>query len=316
MIVWGAFLCLVFLLLAIDLGVFNRDAHRISAREALGWTAVWVATSLLFCVAIYFAYEFHFQGLGADTGLSGRAAAVEFLTAYIVEKALSLDNIFVMAVIFSYMKIPDEYRHRVLYWGILGALVMRGIMILGGLALIHRFSWLTYVFGAILLLSALKMLKGEDDDAKMGESAILRLARRYLPTSQGLVDHHFITRENGKLVVTPLALTLVLIETTDVIFALDSVPAVFSITTDPFIVFTSNVLAILGLRSLYFALAAIIGKFEYLKQALVLVLLFVSIKMLGAHYFHVPPAWSLLVIVGLLAGGIGISLVRNKQRAG
>ena len=313
MIVWSAFLGLILLLLAIDLGVFNRDSHRISAREALAWTAVWIVTSLLFCVVVYFAYEHHFQGLGLDTGLSGRAAAIEFLTAYIVEKALSLDNIFVIAVIFSYMKIPEEYQHRVLYWGILGALVMRAGMILGGLALIERFSWLTYVFGGILLLSALKLLMGGDEDAKVGESPVLRLARRYLPTSQGLVGQRFIVRENGRLVFTPLALTLVLVESTDVIFALDSVPAVFSITTDPFIVFTSNVLAILGLRSLYFALAAIIGKFAYLKQALVLVLLFVSIKMLGAHYFHVPPAWSLVVIVGLLAGGIGLSLFLNKK---
>jgi len=313
MITWGSFLALVFILLALDLGVFNKDPHRISAKEALAWTAVWIVTSLLFCVAIYYGYEHHFQGLGLKSGLTGKTAAVEFLTAYIVEKALSLDNIFVMAVIFTHMKIPDEHQHRVLYWGILGALVMRGAMILGGLALIARFSWLTYVFGGVLLLSALKMLKGGgDDDPHVDDSTIMRLSRKYLPITPALHGQSFFIRVGQRLMVTPLFVTLLLIETTDLIFALDSVPAVFSITTDPFIVFTSNVLAILGLRSLYFALAAVIGKFEYLKQALVLVLLFVAMKMLGAEFFHVPPAISLVVILGLLSGGVVISWFKMR----
>ena len=313
MITWAAFIILIFALLAVDLGVFNRHPHRISAREALAWTTVWIVTSLLFCVAIYFAYETHFEGLGVENGLNGKVAAVEFLTAYVVEKALSLDNIFVMAVIFAHMRIPDEQQHRVLYWGILGALVMRGAMILGGLALIHRFSWLIYVFGGILLISALKMLKGgEDEDPHVGDSTVLRWSKKVLPVTPRLEGQAFLTRIDGKLMVTPLLLTLILIETTDVIFALDSVPAVFSITTDPYLVFTSNVLAILGLRSLYFALAAVIGKFKYLKHALVLVLLFVSIKMLGAHFFHVPPTISLAVILTLLTSGVVISWAKTR----
>ncbi len=313
MITWGAFLLLIFALLAVDLGVFNRNPHRISAKEALAWTSVWIATSLVFSVGIYFAYETNFEDLGTKSGLGGKVAAVEFLTAYVIEKALSLDNIFVMAVIFTHMKIPDEQQHRVLYWGILGALLMRGAMILGGLALIERFSWLIYVFGGILLVSALKMLKGgDDDDPNVGESSVLRWTRKVLPVTPQLHGQAFFIRVEGKRMVTPLLLTLILIETTDVIFALDSVPAVFSVTTDPYLVFTSNVLAILGLRSLYFALAAIIGKFKYLKPALVLVLLFVSIKMLGSDFFHIPPTISLAVILTLLGGGVIVSWAKVR----
>jgi len=309
---WSGFLALIFFFLILDLGVFNKNPHRISAREALAWTAVWVVLSLLFSVAIYFGYENHFEGLGVKSGLDGKTAAIEYLTAYIIEKALSLDNIFVMAVIFTYMKVPDELQHRVLYWGILGALVMRGIMILAGLALIRRFDWLLYVFGAILIVSGLKMLKNKDDDPHVGESAILRLTKRYLPVSPTLHGQAFVIREKGKLLFTPLFVTLVLIETTDVVFALDSVPAVFSVTTDSYVVFTSNVLAILGLRSLYFALAAIIGKFKYLQQALVLVLLFVGSKMLLADFIHVPPPISLAVIGGLIGGGVLVSWWRAR----
>lgn len=309
---WSGFLALIFFFLILDLGVFNKNPHRISAREALGWTAVWIVISLLFSIAIYFGYENHFEGLGVQSGLDGKTAAIEYLTAYIIEKALSLDNIFVMAVIFTYMKIPDELQHRVLYWGILGALVMRGIMILAGLALIRRFDWLLYVFGAILILSGLKMLKNKEDDPHLGESAILRLTKRYLPVTPTLHGQAFVIREHGKLLFTPLFVTLILIETTDVVFALDSVPAVFSVTTDSYVVFTSNVLAILGLRSLYFALAAIIGKFKYLQHALVFVLIFVGSKMIAADFFHVPPPVSLAVIGGLIGGGVLVSLWKAK----
>lgn len=312
---YGGFLLLVLGLLALDLGVFNRKTHVIPFKQAVLWTGFWVSLALTFTVAVYFMYQHHFMGLGTgETALQGHTAALEFLTAYLVEESLSLDNIFVIALIISYFRIPREFQHRVLYWGILGALVMRGAMIAGGAALIHRFEWMTYVFGVFLLATAVKLLLSKDEAEKDHQNQLpVRLVRKIMPVTDKIEGMHFFARQEGRLAATPLFLALVLIESADVVFAVDSIPAVFAVTRDPFLVFTSNIFAILGLRSLYFVLADIIDRFHYLRLSLVVLLLFIAVKMLIANLYHIPTFASLAVIACVLAAGVLASFVREKR---
>ena len=307
---WIGFIALVCLMLALDLGVFNKNDHEIGTREALRWTGVWVTVSLLFNVFVYFAYEHHWLGIGHVNGWpqsDGWDAALNFFTGYLVEKSLSLDNIFVMALIFKSFAIPRLLQHRVLFWGILGALVMRGVMIGAGAALVMRFSWVMYIFGAFLVYTALKMhFAGDEHEEAIDpdKHRLVVLARKLFPVSPGLDGHKFFTRIDGRLAITPLLLVLLIIESTDLLFAVDSIPAIFAITTDPFLVFTSNILAILGLRSLYFALAAMMAQFRHLKTSIIFVLGFVGVKMLVVDFLHVPSWLSLLIILSALAVGV------------
>ena len=309
------FLLLILCLLALDLGVFHRKLHIIRVREAMAWTAFWVVLALIFNVLIYFMYENHWLGIGAEIGheLDGSSAAIQFLTGYVVEKSLSLDNIFVIALIFAYFRVPAIYQHRVLFWGILGALVMRGAMIAAGAALIRRFDWIVYVFGGMLMLTAVKMLVSRHDNLEPERNPLIKLVRRLYPVSSDFVEQRFFTCLEGRRAVTPLLLVLLLVESTDVLFAVDSIPAIFAITHDPFIVFTSNVFAILGLRSLYFALAGMMDRFRYLKMSLVFVLAFVGVKMMLSHHHPLPTIVSLAVIGGILSVGILASVLAGHR---
>ncbi len=286
--------------LALDLGVFHRRAHVVSFKEALGWTAVWMALAGVFCATL--------------VPLRGRQEALEFVTGYVIELSLSMDNVFVIAVIFSYFGVAHQYQHRVLFWGILGALVMRGLMIGGGVALVARFHWTLYVFGAFLLVSGLKMVVQKDETIQPERNPVLKLARKLFPISPGYDGQKFLTRWNGRRALTPLALVLLMVETTDLLFALDSIPAIFAITNKFFIIFTSNVFAILGLRSLYFLLAGAIRYFRYLKAGLSLVLVFIGAKMLLAAWIMIP-TWIALIVVGaILAAAIAVSVVCGTHR--
>lgn len=349
---WITFLAFVGLMLVLDLGVFHRKAHVVSVREAMAWSAVWLALGLSFAVFIYFAYEGKWFGLGmvADVvdGLvnDGATATEKFLTGYVVEKSLSVDNIFVIAMIFSFFAIPPLYQHRVLYWGILGALLLRGAMIALGAKLIAEFHWILYVFAALLLITAIKMLLLKPEHTDPDKNIVVRITRRLFPVTARFHGEHFVVRagspaslesevpgapqvrdeaveqaQPGTLLLTPLALALVMVETTDLIFAVDSIPAIFAITGDPFLVFTSNVFAILGLRSLYFALAGMMDKFRYLKLSLALVLMVVGLKMLLAEWLKLTLGrhfnlYLLVVVLGILAAGVVLSLlVPQRNRA-
>jgi tellurite resistance protein TerC len=312
---WIGFIVFVLAMLALDLGVFNRSAHVIKAREALMWTAVWVVTALLFNVLVYFMYEHHWLGIGLHVGhnVGGKKAALEFLTGYLIEKSLSLDNIFVIAVIFAYFNTPGQFQHRVLFWGVLGALIMRGVMIGAGAVLVARFDWIMYVFGVLLLITAGKMLFSKQEEIHPEKNVLIRLARRWFPVTTEYAGQHFFVKLEGRRTATPLFLVLLVVESTDVLFAVDSIPAIFAITQDPFIVFTSNVFAILGLRSLYFALAAMLDKFRYLKLALVFVLGFIAVKMLLHKVIHVSTGLSLGVVAAILAVGVIASLIYSRH---
>lgn len=347
---WVIFLCLVFVLLALDLGVFHRKAHVVSFREAMLWSLVWMALGLSFTTFIYYAYEFKWFGIGLSPDIvdgavnSGRAAALKYLTGYVVEKSLSVDNIFVIAMIFSFFGVPQVYQHRVLYWGILGALVLRGIMILLGAGLIASFKWIMYVFGGFLVITGIKMLLIDTEDSDLNDNFVNRLVRRFIPVTERYHGLHFVVKagskaskkarvkgeealrdsivenaKKGAMLVTPLGLALVMIETTDLIFAVDSIPAIFAISADPFIVFTSNVFAILGLRSLYFALAGMMDKFRYLKVSLAFILMIVGTKMLVAGWLkrmlgdHLS-LYLLGVIVFLLILGVVFSLIIEEEK--
>jgi tellurite resistance protein TerC len=315
---WIAFVVLVLLLLGLDLGLLNRKPHAITVRQALGWTVFWVLIALGFNVALGFMYEYGWFGVGTRVGtrLSGSQAALQFLTAYLVEESLSVDNLFVMALVFRSFAVPQAYQHRVLFLGILGALVFRATFILAGLTLIQMFHWTVYVFGALLVFTAARMIFSKDDEPELQDNPVVRLARRFIPVTHEYHAERLVVRIDGKKHATPLLLALVFIETSDVIFAVDSVPAVFGVTQDPFIAFTSNVFAIMGLRSLYFALAAVLGTFQYLKVSLMLVLGFVGIKMLLTHHFPLGSGVSLGVIVGLLASGVVASVIAKRRAEG
>ncbi len=292
---WFGFIAFVIALLALDLGVFHRKAHAVSTKEALVWTTVWIGLALLFNLGVYHFY--------------GSEKALQFLTGYLIEKALSVDNLFVFLVLFSYFAVPPELQHRVLFWGILGALLMRAGFIFAGAALIQSFHWVIYIFGAFLVFTGVKLLAHDDKQIDPERNLLLRLFRRLFRSVPDYRGSHFIVKEGGKWFATPLLAVLVTIEATDLVFAVDSIPAIFAITTDPFIVFTSNIFAILGLRALYFLLAGAMGKFRFLKVGLGLVLAFVGTKMLIVDLFKVPIALSLGVITALLAGSIAASLL-------
>jgi tellurite resistance protein TerC len=311
-VLWVLFGLLVLVILAFDLGVLARRIHLPSAREALARTGFFVALSLAFAPVVWYLYEHHDFGAGNVEGLNGSEAVVAYLTAWLLEQSLSLDNIFVMALIFGYFRVPNLYRQRVLFWGILGALVLRFVMIVAGAAAIRRFHWIIYAFGALLIASAIKMLFTSEDQLDPDRSFLVRFARRIIPVTKDYHEQHFFVRSDGRLAATPLFLTLVMIEGTDVMFAVDSIPAAFAVTSDPFLVFTSNVFAILGLRSLYFALEGLMHRFKYLKVSLMLVLLYVGVKMLASHYAKIPNAVSLLVIVATLIVGVFASMARAE----
>ena len=305
--IWIGFLVLVVVMLALDLGVFHRKPHVISTTEALAWTAFWVVLALAFNAGVFFIYKHNWLGIGAT--LSGSQAALQFFTGYLIEKSLSLDNIFVIALIFAYFRVPLMYQHRVLFWGVVGAVVMRGVMIAAGAVLIARFDWIVYVFGALLILTAARLLVARHDNIEPDKNLAVRLARRFYPVTPDYEGQRFFTHLNGQPAVTPLLLALLMVETTDVFFAIDSIPAIFAITRDPFLVFTSNIFAILGLRSLYFALAAVMEKFRFLKKSLVFVLAFVGVKMILSHHHPIPTGVSLAIIVGILSVGVLASII-------
>lgn len=307
MIVWICFLVAVFIFLALDLGVFNKNPHIISTKEASMWTAIWVSLSFAFSGIIYWLYQ---SGYVANPDqLKPAAATMKYITGYLIELSLSIDNIFVIAVIFASFKIPQKYQHRVLFWGILGAIVFRGLMIYFGVMIINKFSWTTYLFGGFLLFTAIKMLfNSEEDDFEPKESFIYRALGKIMPlTSETDGEKFFIPAKKGKA-ATPLFVALIVIEVMDVLFAVDSVPAILAITSDPFLVFSSNIFAILGLRSMYFFLANMLEKFSYLEYSLIAILTFVGIKMLVVHYYKFPEWVSLGFIAISLITGVLVSL--------
>jgi tellurite resistance protein TerC len=297
---WVGFLGFVALMLALDLGVFHRKAHTVSVREAAVWSAVWISLAGAFAGAV-----FHFYG--AERGL-------EFTTGYLIEKALSIDNIFVMVIVFGAFGVPAHQQHRVLFWGVLGALAMRAVFIVAGTALIARFHWTLYLFGVFLVITGVKMVLSRGEQGHPENNVLVRLSRRVLPVAPGQDTEHFFTRVAGRRMVTPLFLALLAVEFTDLIFAVDSIPAVLAVSRDPFIVFTSNIFAILGLRSLYFVLAGVVQKFRYLKTGLALVLVFVGVKMTIVDILKIPVGVSLAVVAVLITGAILSSLLVDGRR--
>lgn len=306
---WAGFGAFVLTMLALDLGVFHRKAHEAKMREALTWSGTWVGLSLLFNLGIYLGW------IGAYAGAAARQqAALDFLTSYVIEYSLSVDNVFVFAVMFSYFAVPPVFQHKVLFWGILGALVMRAAMIFAGIALLHAFHWVIYLFGAILIFCGVKLWRNEEVEIEPQKNPVVRLVRRFMPVARGDHGQRFFIRENGALAATPLFVVLVLVEWTDLVFAVDSIPAVLAVTDDPFIVFTSNVMAILGLRSLYFALARIMQRFHLLHYGLAAILVFIGVKMLTADFYKVPTLVALGVVAGILVVSVIASLLRPPPR--
>lgn len=303
---WVLFLGAIVLFLAIDLGVFHRKAHVVGFKEALGWSVLWFALAIIFglFIAPHMAENWT------------RVEREEFITGYIIELALSMDNVFVIAIIFSYFAVPLQFQHRVLFWGILGALVMRGMMIWLGSEMIERFHFVMYVLGGFLVFTGIKMVLSKTEDQVDPESNyFIRLTRRFFPVSKQFDGSKFLTVQDGRRMLTPLALVLVMVETTDLIFAIDSIPAIFGVTTNPFIVFTSNVFAILGLRSLYFVLAGAIGFFRYLKVGLSLVLCFIGLKMLLSKWIHIDTKLSLVIVGSIILTSILMSVAAAKRQA-
>ena len=355
---YAAFIALVLVLLALDLGVFHRKAHVVSVKEALGWSVFWISLGLAFAGFIYAGYENHWMGMGLTPdqmtitpheapGLGtvyndGATASIKYITGYLVEKSLAVDNIFVIAMLFGFFAVPQIYQHRVLFWGILGALLMRGVMIALGAQLLQRFTWIIYVFGGFLILTGVKMLLLKSDETDPSQNVVVRLVRRFWPVTEKFHGEHFFVRAGsdasheaatpgaqveqdrvvdqarpGTLLATPLLLALVMVEVTDLIFAVDSIPAIFAITTDPFLVFTSNVFAILGLRSLYFALAGMIDEFRYLKVSLALVLMVVGVKMMTHSWLKSVLGenfnlYLLAVVLLILIAGVVASLAHSR----
>lgn len=296
---WIGFNAFVLLMLALDLGVFHRKAHEVGFKEAMAWSGIWIGLAMVFNLGIYYYF--------------GKVKAVEFLTGYIIEKSLSVDNIFVFVLIFSAFAVPAKYQHRVLFWGIIGALIMRAIFIFAGVALISKFHWIIYIFGVFLLYTGIKIAINKGTKINVGNNRFLNLFRRYFPVTDEYHGSKFLTRINGKTWATPLLLVLILVESTDLIFAVDSIPAILAITDNPFIVYTSNVFAILGLRSLYFALAGILKYFRYLHYGLAAILVFVGIKMLITDFYKFDPFVSLGIIGFILLVSIGVSIWKQVK---
>ncbi len=297
--VWALFVAFIVAMLLVDLLVVHRDAHEVSLREAAFWSAVWVALGLAFGGLVWV--------------WKGSTAGGEYLAGYLIEKSLSVDNIFVFALIFSYFGVPAAFQHRVLFWGIFGALVARAVFIAAGAALLNQFHGMIYVFGAFLVFTGVKMLRQRHTEADPGRNPMLRLLRRVMPVTDGYRGQRLLVREAGRRLATPLFAVLIVIETTDVLFAVDSIPAIFAVTTDPFLVFTSNAFAILGLRALYFLLAGMIGRFAHLKAGLSAVLIFVGAKLLASDVYHIPIWLSLTVIAALIGGSVVTSLVTTRR---
>ncbi|MGV3630781.1 MAG: TerC family protein [Bacteroidota bacterium] len=310
--VWIFFIALIFGLLALDLGVFHKKAQKVSIRESIAWTIVWVVLALSFGGVIYYLYDEQLFGLNAGN-MPPSKAMFEFYTGYFIEESLSLDNIFVIALIFSYFKIEGRFQHKILFWGIIGAVFFRLVMIILGTAFVKQFEWATYVFGAILIFSALKMLRSDEDEADFQNSFGVKLLSRIYPIDWNNHNGKYFIRKNGKRVATGLFACLVVVEFSDILFAVDSIPAIFSVTKDPFIVFTSNIFAILGLRNLFFFLSGMMDKFQYIKFSLVAILLFVGLKMVLVSWVEISPIISLAVILGCLVIGIVYSLIRTKE---
>jgi len=299
-VLWGGFNLLILALLALDLGVFHHKDHKISVKEGLLWSVIWILVALAFNVVVYY--------------WRGYEVALQFFTGYLIERSLSIDNIFVFLLIFTYFRVPDEYQYKVLFWGILGALIMRGLFIAIGVALISLFHWVIYIFGAFLVITGIKMGLAKDKEIEPEKNPILRLIRRFVPITKNYVAGHFFTRIKGGLFATPLFVVLVVVETTDVVFAVDSIPAIFGITLDPFIVYSSNVFAILGLRALYFAIAGLMDIFYYLKFGLSAILTFVGVKMLISFLYKIPDLMALGIIAALLLVSILLSIFFPKPK--
>jgi tellurite resistance protein TerC len=315
-IVWGGFLLLFLMLLVLDLSVLHREAAELSVRQALFWTVVWVGVSFSFTFIVYGLYEHRWFGFEPGPGVaSGSDAVIQYVTGYLLEWSLSVDNIFVIALIFAYLRIPVLYQYRVLFWGIVGAIVLRGLMIAAGTALVQRFDWMFYVFGGILLFSALRMLKDDPAESDIAHSWPVRVVRRFMPVTTEITTSRFLIRMDGRLHATPLLVALVIVDITDVVFAVDSIPAILAVTRDPFLVFTSNAFAILGLRALYFAVAGLMAMFRYLKYSLVLILAFVGVKMILVNHYHVPNLTSLGIILATLGAGVLASLWATRREA-
>ena len=339
MLIWIAFLVFILALLALDLGVFHRESRVVRPREAMAWTCVWMVVALAFAGFVYLGYANHWLGMGLDPDAAersaafpegrvndARAATLKYLTGYVVELSLSVDNVFVIAMLFTYFGVPPQFQHRVLFWGILGALAMRGVMIALGATLVAQFSWLLYVFGGLLIVTAVRMVSIADGHQNPEQTLVVRAIRRFLPVTQEFHGEHFFVRAStpaanggarrGGLVLTPLALVLAMVESTDLLFAIDSIPAILSITADPFLVFTSNVFAILGLRSLYFALAGALDAFRYLKYALAAVLLTIGVKMLAHTWLERVlgdrlTLYVLAAVVAILGAGVAASMAHR-----
>ena len=295
---WIMFNLFVLLMLALDLGVFHRRAHAVKFREALGWSVMWILLAATFALVVYFWH--------------GRTPALEFVTGYVIELSLSVDNLFVFLLIFRYFKVPGIHQHKVLFWGILGALMMRGIFIIAGVGLIQRFHWIVYLFGALLVYSGIKLMFQEETEIHPEKNPVLRLFRKFMPVTKDYEGNKFFVRRAG-LYATPLLIVLVVVETTDLLFAVDSIPAILAITLNAFIVYTSNVFAILGLRSMYFALAGMMEVFHYLHYGLSVVLIFVGAKMLLSHYYSIPTEWALLTVGGVLGISVLASVLHPRK---
>ena len=300
--VWIGFIAFVVLLLALDLGVFHRKSHEVKIKEALIWSAVWISLALIFNYGIYI--------------FMGKEKALEFLTGYLIEKSLSVDNLFVFIMLFTFFKVEPRYQHKVLFWGILGALIMRAIFIFAGVALISRFHWIIYIFGAFLVFTGIKMLFHKDEEVAPDKNPLVRLFKKFFPVTDQMHGGNFFVKINSKTVATPLFIVLLVVEFTDLIFAVDSIPAILAISSDSFIIFTSNVFAILGLRALYFALAGITQYFHCLKYGLSAILVFVGVKMVIVGFYKIPIVYSLLTILGILIVSIVLSIIfpqKEKQ---
>jgi tellurite resistance protein TerC len=308
---WVGFNVFVLLMLALDLGVFHRKAHAVSTKEALTWSIVWISLSLAFNAVIYFFWDW----MVPNSSYTNSEAALSFLTGYLIEKSLSVDNIFVFILIFSFFAVPDAYQHRVLFWGILGALVMRGILIAVGAALLEQFHWIIYVFGAFLIYTGIRMARHQDEELKPQHNPVVKFFRRFMPVTEDFVEDKFFVRRAGVLFATPLFLILLIVESTDLVFAVDSIPAIFAVTRDPFLVYTSNVCAILGLRALYFLLAGVMDQFQYLKLGLSVVLTFIGVKMVIVDLYHIPVGASLAVVASVLIISVLASLWKTKRDA-
>lgn len=299
---WIGFHVFIIIMLALDLGVFNKKDHEISIKEALGFSAMWIALALIFNVGVYY--------------FMGHEQAMAFLTGYVIEKSLSVDNIFVFVMIFSYFKVAPKYQHKVLFWGILGAIIMRAFFIFTGVALLEKFSFMIYIFGAFLIYTGLKMgLSKEEAEVHPENNILIRWLRLLMPVTKDYRDGKFFVSENGVLHATPLLAVILIVESTDLLFAVDSIPAILAISRDTFIIYTSNIFAILGLRALYFAVAAMMSMFTYLKHALSVILVFVGVKMCIAHWYHIPVGVSLTVVLGILILAVLFSVYKNRVAA-